>query len=155
MPLASRLPIGRSYSFSSKKLNCLLVVLFSNQVQTHVYYPKDEKYSPRQECLSTTQSHQLKILDLKKFIVKDTWAQWMTKVLDEIVAHEELQSVLYEHQNNFFLEDAYHRDISLESVTSNKIKKYLHEILTNAIFEYNPCKELLLGLKKAPPSKDE
>jgi hypothetical protein len=94
MPLASRLPIGRSYSFSSKKLNCLLVVLFSNQVQTHVYYPKDEKYSPRQECLSTTQSHQLKILDLKKFIVKDTWAQWMTKVLDEIMPMKNCKGIV-------------------------------------------------------------
>jgi len=28
-------------------------------------------------------------------------------------------------------------------VNSNVIKKYLHEILTNAIFNYSPCKDLL------------
>ena len=88
-----------------------------------------------------------KISEQKKFIVKDTWAQWMTTVLDQIIAHEELQKVIYEHQQDFYLEDVYHRDISKEFVPSNQIKKYLHEILTNAIFEYNPCKELILSKK--------
>ena len=87
--------------------------------------------------------------------MKDSWAQWMTNVLDEIVTHEDLQTVLYNHQNEFWLEDVYHRDISKDSIRSNKIKKYLHEILTNAIFEYYPCKELLLHVKKSPPNWEE
>ena len=89
-----------------------------------------------------------KISEQKKFIVKDTWAQWMTTVLDQIIAHEELQKVIYQHQKDFYLEDVYHRFVSYDTVPSNQIKKYLHEILTNAIFEYNPCKELILSSKK-------
>ena len=55
---------------------------------------------------------------------------------------------MYGHQKDFYLEDVYHHDISQQSVPSNQINKYLHEILTNAIFEYNPCKELILSSKK-------
>ena len=124
-------------------------------VQTHVYYPKDEDMVLDKTARVELKRISQKISEQKKFIVKDTWAQWLTKVLDEIVAHEELQNVIYQHQSKFFLEDVYHRNISSESVRSNQIKKYLHEILTNAIFEYNPCKELLLILKKAQPSKKE
>lgn len=78
----------------------------------------------------------------------------MTKVLDKIMAHEELQDVIYQHQSEFFQEDVYHRYIGYQTIKSNQIKKYLHEILTNAIFEYNPCKELLLLSKKQPSKQD-
>jgi len=78
----------------------------------------------------------------------------MTKVLDKIIAHEDLQKVLYNHHSQFFHEEVYHRDISNPSVKSNQIKKYLHQILTNAIFEYYPCKDLLL-VSKQKPNKDE
>ena len=124
-------------------------------VQTHVYYPKDTNVVLDKSAQDELKHISKKILELKKFVIQDTWAQWLTKVLDEIVAHDELQNVIYEHQSDFFLEDVYHRNISYDTVPSNQIKKYLHEILTNAIFEYNPCKELLLIMKKTPPSKQE
>ena len=82
-------------------------------------------------------------------IVRDTWAQWMTTVLDEIVAHVELQDVLYTYQREFFQEDVYHRDISKDHVRSNEIKQYLHEIMTNAIFNWCPGKDLVSNAKKA------
>ena len=117
-------------------------------IQTHIYYPKDENMVLSNAAQKELKRLSQKISEQKKFIVKDTWAQWMTTVLDQIIAHEELQKVIYEHQKDFYLEDVYHRNISHESVPSNQIKKYLHEILTNAIFEYNPCKELILSSKK-------
>ena len=125
------------------------------KVETHVFYPKNKDMVLDHTAKVELRSFSKTVAELKTFIVKDTWAQWMTKVLDEIVAHDALQNVIYEHQTEFFLEDVYHRNISLDTVRSNQIKKYLHEILTNAIFEYNPCKELLLILKKATPNKEE
>ncbi len=86
--------------------------------------------------------------------MKDTWAQWMTKVLDEIVAHEDLEKVLYKKQSNFFQEDVYHHNISSKSVRSNQIKKYLHEILTNVLFEYHPFKDLVNSARRQKPSKE-
>jgi len=124
-------------------------------IQTHVYYPKDENIVLDKTAQIELKCLSKKILEQKKFIVKDTWNQWMTTVLDQIIAHDKLQNVIYKHQKDFYLEDVYHRDVSLQSVPSNQVKKYLHEILTNAIFEYNPCKELLLVSKRAKPSKEE
>ncbi len=122
-------------------------------VQTHVYYPKDENVVLDKTTQIELKRISQKISEQKKFIVKDTWAQWMTTVLDQIIAHEELQEVIYENQKSFYLEDVYYREISNKSVPSNQIKKYLHEILTNAIFELNPCKDLLLISKRKNQAK--
>ena len=71
-------------------------------VLTHVYYPKEEAILLDKKIKSEFKRISKKISDQKKMIVRDTWAQWMTKMLDEIVAHVELQEVLYKYQKNFF-----------------------------------------------------
>ena len=124
-------------------------------VQTNVYDRLDKGLVLGQKARKVLRIISKKISEDKKRIVKDSWAQWMTNVLDEIVTHEDLQKVLYNYQNEFWLEDVYHWDISKDIIRSNKIKKYLHEILTNAIFESYPCKELLLHVKKKPPNWEE
>ena len=92
----------------------------------------------------------------KKFVVKDDWSQWIKNVLDEIIEHDDLEKLLFNKQKDFFLEDVYHCKISEPDVHLNQIKKYLHEILTEAIFEKHPCKELLLVFqKKKQPSKEK
>ena len=123
-------------------------------VQTRVYYPKDMKMKLDKQARSELKAISKKISDLKKYIVKDTWSQWMTNVLDEIVAHAELQELLFDSQSEFFQENVYHRDIGSCHVRSNLIKKYLHDILTNACFEYNPCKELLFIPRREIPNRD-
>ena len=66
-------------------------------VLTHVYYPKEEgmpldnKIRLEFKCISK------KISEQKRMIVRDTWAQWMTKVLDKVIVQEGLQEVIYEH----------------------------------------------------------
>ena len=123
-------------------------------VQTHVYYPRDSDIVLDKKARFQLKKISEKISVQKKFIVKDTWEQWITTVLDQINAHEELQNLLYTHQSEFFMENVYHRNISDKEIRSNKIKKYLHEILTNAIFENYPCKDLLLMMKKQPSKED-
>ena len=123
-------------------------------VQTRVYYPKDMKMKLDKQARSELKAISKKISDLKKYIVKDTWSQWMTNVLDEIVAHAELQDLLFDYQAEFFQEDVYHQNIGSPNVRSNQIKKYLHKILTNACFEYNPCKELLFIPRREIPNRD-
>ena len=47
--------------------------------------------------------------------------------------------------------------MSKPKVRSNVIKKYLHQILTNAIFAYTPCKELLniFDTQEEKPKKEK
>ena len=69
------------------------------------------------------------------------------KVMDDIDDYCELAQDLYDTQADFYIEDVEYRDIATESVQSNKIKKSLHQILTNAIFNYSPYKDLLAVYK--------
>ena len=66
-----------------------------------------------------------------------------------------MSQVIYEKQQDFYLEDVALRDIGEENVQSNKIKKILHQILTKAIFTYQPCSNLLHLCKKKPPNPDK
>jgi len=54
-----------------------------------------------------------------------------------------LQQALFETKAEFFAEDVIYKEIGEKKVRSNIIKMYLHAILTNAIFHYAPCKDLL------------
>jgi len=54
-----------------------------------------------------------------------------------------LQEVLYETEAEFFEEDVHYRSLTSPAIRSNVVKKYLHEILTNVIFNYAPCKDLM------------
>lgn len=118
------------------------------RVLTHVYYPKEEGMPLDNKIRLEFKRISKKILEQKRMIVRDTWAQWISAVLDKIVAHVELQDMLYTYQREFFQEDVYHRDISKDHVRSNQIKKYLHEILTNVIFDWSPGKDLVSNEKK-------
>ena len=60
----------------------------------------------------------------------------MDQILWDINDHDELQKVLYETEADFLEEDVTYRSACSKTVQSNLIKTYLHEILTNAIFNY-------------------
>src|SRR5688500_5291744 len=57
--------------------------------------------------------------------------------------HDQLQEALYNTGDDFFVEDVHYKSINDKKVRSFSIKEYLHLILTNAIFNYSPCKDLL------------
>ena len=50
---------------------------------------------------------------------------------------------LFKTQEQVYQEEVYIRYMSLQKCQSNRIKEYLHQVLTKAIFEYQPCCELL------------
>ena len=66
--------------------------------------------------------------------------------MEDITNHNELQSRLYDNAVGFYKEHMVYRSFNvLNNVRSNQIKKFLHQILTHAIFHYSPCKDLLKG----------
>lgn len=84
-----------------------------------------------------------KVANHKKLVVQTTWHNFFDHVADHINSHEELQNELFDTSAEYFAEELSYRELSSKSVRSNIIKTYLHEILTNAIFNYSPCKDLL------------
>jgi hypothetical protein len=54
-----------------------------------------------------------------------------------------LQGALFDTEAKLFAEEVKYRDLNKETIRPNQIKQYLHEILTNAIFNYAPCSGLL------------
>ena len=93
-----------------------------------------------------------KIADQKNLIVQPTWHTFLDQVQHEISINFYLRPALYNNAEEFFMEEAYYREMSSKDLRSNIIKKYLHQILTNAIFNYSPCKELIenYDVKKKP-----
>ena len=147
-------PLGGSIPMHDTDVKLPSSCTLFKPVQTCVYYPKDMKIKLDKIARAELKSISKKISDQKKYLVKDTWSQWMTNVLDEVVAHIKLQDLLFDYQAEFFQEDVYHQNIGSPNVRSNQIKKYLHKILTNACFEYNPCKELLFIPRREIPNRD-
>ena len=82
-------------------------------------------------------------------------ALFFDHVLANITKHDLLQEALYNTEAEFFEEDVPYKSLSDPLVRSNLIKKYLHEILTKAIFNYSPCKDLLWNCHKKHTPKIE
>ena len=76
--------------------------------------------------------------------------------MDDISNNAELAKELYKTQNDFYREEVDYHDISKPEVTQScRIKKLLHQILTNAIFHYCPCSDLLNLCKRQKPSAEK
>ena len=76
-------------------------------------------------------------------------AQFFQQVLNDMECHSGLQEALYNNQEDFYHEEipSYNQK-AMPTLQSNKIRKSLHEILTKAIFTYQPCCDLLHFCKK-------
>src|SRR5687768_301433 len=97
-----------------------------------------------------------KVAKQKTLIVPITWHNFFDNVLQDINGHEELQEVLYDTEAEFLEEDVPYRSISATTVRSNMVKKYLHQILTNVIFNYVPCKDPMQFMEgKHKPSSEK
>ena len=83
-----------------------------------------------------------KIAKQKNLIVQTSWHYFFDQVLRDITKHDLLQQALFDSEIEFFEEDVPYTEINDPSKRSNIIRMYLHEILTKAIFNYSPCKEL-------------
>jgi hypothetical protein len=77
-----------------------------------------------------------KLVEQKEIIVPITWHWFFNNVLSDINNNKELLHALYDTQEEFYKEDVPYKEISKVDVRSNKIKMFLHKILTKAIFKY-------------------
>ena len=72
-----------------------------------------------------------------------------------ITENGKLGKLLYKFQSDFNKEEVNFRDIGKEEQEIVKIRTILHEILTKAIFENQPCSNLVHLVKgKAKPTAD-
>ncbi len=107
-------------------------------IQTQVYYSKSENKKLDETVLKYLQGISSKVASQKNLIVQPTWHYFFDHVLADITKHDLLQKALYNTEAKFFKEDVPYKSLSDPLVRSNLIKKYLHEILTKAIFNYSP-----------------
>ena len=78
------------------------------------------------------------------------------RVLHDITNNYGMQTKLYETAADFWDENVHYRTLSDQDVKSNLVKKYLHDILTYAIFHYCPCKDLQIAFHlKYKPKKEK
>ena len=112
-------------------------------IQTQVFYCQDDDVKLDGTVLKFLRDKSEEIADQKNLIIQPGWDSFFDKVFLDINAHDLLQAKLFENADDFFAESVNYRGMSRVYLTSNQIKKDLHEILTKAIFNYSPCKELI------------
>ena len=119
-----------------------------------------QNYTRIYHCIQDTVDIKKSTLDALKKFSKDIahdkdlfiWVHWLNffyQVLDDMDNHSEFQRKLYNTQEEFFDEEIpNYNEKNNKYLPSNKLRKFLHEILTNAIFTYQPCCDLLHFSKK-------
>jgi hypothetical protein len=126
------------------------------RIMTEVYNYRNIKMKLDDTVLKRLKDISEELAEEKEKIVKLSWLDFFNKVLEDINNKTEYWNVLYKTQEEFYREEVQLRGLTNPNAQSNQIKKYLHEVLTKAIFQYKPCKELLVFCKKDPkPSPKE
>jgi len=87
-------------------------------------------------------------------VVSQSWQFFFSEVAKDINCNTALAKHLYTTQEEFYIEEFNNRQLGNPNVRSNQIKKQLHQILTNTIFTYCPCKDLLDLCKTNKPSPE-
>lgn len=116
--------------------------LFKN-ITTHVYHCNNAGQKLNDTVFDYLKEKSKTVAHQKELIVTETWHLFFSRVLEDISKDTKLMQTLFEIQDEFYHEEVNYEHIGKEHIQSNIIKMHLHEILTNAIFEYCPCKNLL------------
>ena len=111
-----------------------------------VYYPKDENQELDANVLEYLQKISEEIYDDKKMVIETSWHNFFNSIILDITSNLGIMQNIYETAEEFFQDDVKYRDFSDKNVKSNVVKKHLHILLTNAIFNYCPCKDLWLAI---------
>jgi hypothetical protein len=111
--------------------NSTLFNLTSTQV-----YSQNSTMKLNTEVLEQLRGISEKLAEQKEIIVPITWHWFFNNVLSDINNNKELLHALYDTQEEFYKEDVIYKEISKVDVRSNKIKMFLHQILTKATFKY-------------------
>ena len=117
-------------------------------IQTQLYYCQDQSKNFDEAVLKYLRAMSEKVAEQKNLIVQHTWHYFFDQVLADITRHDLLQEELFNTETEFFDEDVPYSGINHPSTRSNKIRYYLHEILTYAIFNYSPSKDLVWNCHK-------
>ena len=124
-------------------------------ISTQVYYCERDGMELNTDVLKYFKKLSKKVSVQKELIVIQSWQLFFSRVLRDIISNKELLQVLFKTQEEFYMEDLPNKEFGNPNVQSNHIKKLLHEVLTNAIFEYCPCSDLLKMIKKNKPTSEE
>jgi hypothetical protein len=123
-------------------------------IDTHVYQCQDCDQKLNQSVLDKLKGISAKVAWQKEYIVPVNWRSFFNKVLKDIINDANLTLYMYEKQEDFYMEGMEYRKFGSKEVRSNKIKHYLHLILTKAIFEYRPCRDLLAFCRNQRPTPE-
>ena len=124
-------------------------------IGTQVYYCQSDNLKLNSTVLKHLRQISEKLAKQKTLIVPQTWQLFFNKVIEDMKNKTKLQQVLFDTQEEFYHEEVAYRDFNSNAMQSYKIKMYLHEVLTKAIFEYKPCKELLQLCKTQKPTAEK
>ena len=125
------------------------------QIQVVLYYCQNDEKMLDNTVVKYLKAISEKIANQKRLIVDVTWHNFFCEVIYDISQDMDLRRLLFETENNFFLEDEKYRESGWLTVQSNQIKACLHEVLTHAIFNYSPCKELAADIVEEHSPKIE
>lgn len=119
-----------------------------------MYYRKDRNQKLDNDLLKHCKGISELIADQKVLVIERNWNYFFGELLKAITNHPELKDLLYDKQEEFYAENVSYRQNSSLEIRSNKIKKILYAILTQATFENEPCK-LLLNIGKNTPQREK
>ena len=122
-------------------------------IPTKVYYCCSGEMQLNQDHLNSLKAISENIANNKQYFLEKDWKWWWTKLLTMITDNEKLKKLLYKFQSDFNNEEVNFREIGSAAQKIVKIRTVLHEILSKAIFENQPCSNLIHLVKgKAKPT---
>ena len=126
------------------------------KIATEVYSIQDEHMMLEVNIFDYLKEKSKKLAEQKELIVFESWHSFFTRVLEDINNNSDLSQVIFEKQADFYRGEVNYNNIGKDINQSNKIRKCLHQILSNAIFHYCPCMDLIQFCKKAiKPTAEE
>ena len=124
------------------------------ELSTEVIYCAHDGMKIESSVLDYLKAYSKKVAAQKELVVSQSWQLFFSEIAKDINCNSALAQILYTTQEEFYQEELTNRELSNPSVRSNQIKKHLHQILTNAIFTYHLCKNLLDLCKTNKPSPE-
>jgi len=122
-------------------------------IPTKVYYCRSGEMQLNQDHLNSLKAISDSIAINKQYFLEKDWKWWWTKLLTMITDNDKLKKVLFKYQSEFNKEEVNFREIGKETQKIVKIRTVLHDILSKAIFENQPCSNLIHLVKgRAKPT---
>ena len=122
---------------------------------THVYNYKQKDLPLDENVLAYLQRLSETIAEQKLIVLKERWHSFFKKICSEITSDAVLMNSLYNTQQEFYESERTYKDFNNEEDQLYHVKEQLDTILTHAIFNYRPCKELLEVFKINTPTEEQ